>query len=222
MNQKELSELRRRFHVNKNNIAKIYGCYVNTRKEIISYLDEPLDFLHEDEAEKFLSLLRKTLSGTLGRNLMDIVFSTEQVMDSEEHRLLNTLRQTGLKDKEVRDTFYQKAIESIDMDEQNYLLLLIHDTYDVPGRGKDDEFLSDASDTVFSYVVCCVCPVKDGKTELSYFPEEQEFHHCKYWRHGHQTPGTKSPIRVVRRFACSYNGGIPVLPENNSVRFCRP
>ena len=29
---------------------------------------------------------------------------------------------------------------------------------------------------MFSYLVCCVCPVKDSKVELGYFPGENEFH----------------------------------------------
>ena len=29
---------------------------------------------------------------------------------------------------------------------------------------------------MFSYIVCCICPVKDGKLELCYCPGESEFH----------------------------------------------
>ena len=130
----------------------------------------------QDKAEKYLSLLKKSLSGTLGRNLIDIVFSTEQVMDSEEHRLLSALRESGLRDGEIRQAFYQKVIETLDMGESNYLILLAHDAYDVPSRGGDDQ--PGDSETVFQYILCCVCPVKDGKPELGYFPGENEFHSC--------------------------------------------
>ena len=88
MNQKEISELKRRFRLGKNAISHICGCYVNSKKEIVSYLNEPLDRMPEEEAEKYLTLLKKALSGTLGRNLIDIVFSTQQVADSDEHRRL--------------------------------------------------------------------------------------------------------------------------------------
>ena len=125
-----------------------------------------------------MSLLKKALSGTLGRNLIDIVFSTQQVSDSEEHRLLSVLRNSALNDNEVRQTFYRKVIDTLDMGDSNYLLLLAHDAYDVPHRGKDDEVQADASNEVFTYIVCCVCPVKDGKVELGYFPGDNEFHSC--------------------------------------------
>lgn len=178
MNQRELSELRRRFRPEKSAISRIYGCYVNSSKEVISYIDVSLGVMPQEEVEKYLGLLKKALSGTLGRNLIDIVFSTRQVMDSDEHRLLSALRDSGLKDGEVRQTFYQKVIDSLDMNDSNYLILLAYDAYDVPYRGKDNETQADASDQVFSYIVCCVCPVKDGKIELGYFPGENEFHSC--------------------------------------------
>lgn len=178
MNQKEISELKRRFRLGKNAIGRIYGCYVNSQKEIVSYLDESLDRMPEEEAEKYLALLKKTLSGALGRNLIDIVFSTQQVADSDEHRRLMALRDSRLKDGEVRQEFYQTVIDSLDMGESNYLILLAHDAYDVPHRGKDGEDRADEGDTVFSYIVCCVCPVKDGKLELSYCAGENEFHNC--------------------------------------------
>lgn len=178
MNQRELSELRRRFRPDKSAISHIYGCYVNSSKEVISYIDTSLGVIPQEEAEKNLGLLKKALSGTLGRNLIDIVFSTRQVADSDEHRLLSALRDSGLKDREARQTFYQTVIDSLDMGDSNYLILLAHDVYDVPYRGKDDETQADASDQVFSYIVCSICPVKDGKIELGYFPGEREFHNC--------------------------------------------
>ena len=178
MNQKEISELKRRFKLGKNAISRIYGCYVNAQKEIVSYLDEPLGRMPEEEAEKYLTLLKKALSGALGRNLIDIVFSTQQVADSDEHRRLMALRDSKLKEVEVRQEFYQSVIDSLDMGDSNYLILLAHDAYDVPHRGKDGEDRADEGDTVFSYIVCCVCPVKDGKLELGYCPGENEFHNC--------------------------------------------
>ena len=176
MNQKELGELRRRLRPDKCAIKCIYGCYVNGNKEIVSYLDESLGRMSEEEADKYLSLLKKTMSGTLGRNLVDVVFSTEQVMDSDEYRLLSALRESELKSGDIRQEFYRKVIESLDMGDSNYVILLAFDAYDVPQRGGDGE--SSGSETVFRYVLCCVCPVKACRAELGYFPGENEFHSC--------------------------------------------
>ena len=174
MNQKELSELKRRFRPDKSAIHRIYGCFVNGNQEIVSYLDESMGRMPEEESAQYLGFLKKTLSGTLGKQLIDIVFSTQQVADSPEHKLLSALRDSQLKDAQARETFYHKIIDALELD-GNYLILLAHDAYDVPRRGKDDRLQED-SDTVFSYLVCCVCPVKDSKVELGYFPGENEFH----------------------------------------------
>ena len=174
MNTKEVAELRRRWQPEKNAVRRIYGCFVNERGELITDLDEPLSMLPQEEAEQYFALLKKSLSGRLGKHLIDLVFSTQQVVDSEEHKLLMALRESGLQDGEARQAFYQKAMETLDL-EGSYLLLLAHDTYDVPVKAKDGTRLEDG-DRVFSYILCAVCPVKEGKPGLSYYPGDNEFH----------------------------------------------
>lgn len=176
MNQKELNEIRRRFKLDKNAFSKIYGCYVNSNKEIISCVDASMGLMSQEEQEMYLGLLKKSLSGALGRNLMDIVFSTAQVADSDEHRLLQTIRQTDARDQNSREALYRRIINALDMGETNYLILLAADTYDVPYKGRDDETFSEGSDTVYKYFVCSVCPVKAPTLELKYSSEDSGFH----------------------------------------------
>ena len=175
MNRKEISEIRRRLRPERNSIGHIYGCYVNSAREIISTLDESVAMLSAEENEKYMTLLRKVLSGTPGKNLIDVSFATKQVMDSDEHRLLSSLRKCALEDAVLRDAFYKNIIETLDMDGENYLILMACDRYDVPHFGKDGG--REDSSEVFQYIVCGICPVKSGKAELGYFPEERRFHH---------------------------------------------
>jgi len=176
MNTKEVSELRRRFRPHKNAISRIYGCCVGATREIIGEVDQSLDLLSEDDAEGCLGLLKKALSGALGRNLIDVGFTTQQVAEGEEHKLLRDLRDSRLKDPALRRQFYERVIQSVDMGEDNFLILLAHDTYDVPFRSKNDELLDDSSDTVFSYIVCAVCPMREGKPGLGYIPADNVLH----------------------------------------------
>ena len=53
MNQKELNELRRRWKPDKNAISRIYGCFVNGNKEIVTDLDESLGMMTQEESEKY-------------------------------------------------------------------------------------------------------------------------------------------------------------------------
>ena len=149
MNIKEVSELRRRWQAEKNAVKRIYGCYVSASGEIVADLDEPLSLMPQEEAEQYFALLKKALSGKLGKNLLDLVFSTQQVADSEEHRLLMALRDSQLKDGKARKAFYDRVIGSLDMDGGNYLLLMAYDAYDVPYKGKDGETQADLRHRVF-------------------------------------------------------------------------
>ncbi len=176
MNQKELNELRRRFRLDRNSISRVFGCYVNSTKEVISWVDASLGPMQQEEQEMYLSLLKKSLSGTLGKNLLDIEFSTRQVAEGEEHKLLQALRQSELQDQEAREALCRTIISAMDMGESNYLILLAADNYDVPYHGKDGEDQADASDEVFRYFVCSICPVKSPTLELRYDTDENEFH----------------------------------------------
>ena len=167
MNQKELNEIRRHLSLKRCGIHKIYGCFVSSGKEIISDFQTSFGLMSEFEAEKYLSLLKKTLSGTLGKNLLDLSFSTQQVVDSPEHKRLSALRNTQLEEPSARAAFFQSVIASLSLGDTPYLILLAHDAYDVPHRGGDDELQADASDQVFSYLLCAICPVKEEKPELA-------------------------------------------------------
>ena len=173
MNQKELNEIRRRIKPERNSIKHIYGCYVNSAGEIISYIDESVGLLTKEENEKYMALLKKCLSGALGKNLVSLSFATKQVMDSEEHRLLSALRKTELQDAVLREEFYKCIIEALKGQDGNWLILLAFDAYDVPHYGKDGN--EGDSGEVFKYMLCSVCPVKSGKMQLGYDPEEKRF-----------------------------------------------
>ncbi len=175
MNEKEVGEIRRRQRRDRSNMTALYGCYVNENKEIISEFRQSTGMMPENEADKYFGLLRRVLSGSLGRNLIDITFKTAQVADSPEHKLLMTLRESTLADEEARAELYKKIISTVAM-ESNYLILLGCDSYDVPFKSKDDSFQKDNSEETYKYILCAICPVKQTKATLHYVPEEKQFH----------------------------------------------
>ena len=81
MNEKEVGELRRRLRPEKNSITHIRGCYVNEMGESVAQFDQSLALMTQEETETLLALLRRTLSGTLGKNLLDLSFETRQVVE---------------------------------------------------------------------------------------------------------------------------------------------
>lgn len=175
MNEKEVSEIRRRFRADKSAISHVRGCYVNEKREIISRFDQSLALLGQTETEEILAVLRKALSGGMHKNLTNIEFETAQVAGSPEHGLLMKLRDSQLKDEEAAEALYEKIIGALSM-EGNYLILLACDQYDVPYRAKDDMLQHDASEEVYSYILCSICPVKLGKNALTFDGREGAFH----------------------------------------------
>ena len=172
MNIKEVAEIRRHIRRDRSNMTAIYGCYVNNNKEIVSEFRSSTGMMSENEGDKYFGLLRKCLSGTIGKHLIDINFKTSQVMDSPEHKLLMDLRNTGLADEELRLAFYRKVMETVSMDD-GYLILIGCDTYDVPFK-KDSS--GEDSDETFKFLLCAICPVKLTKATLHYVPEKKLFH----------------------------------------------
>ena len=175
MNRKELNEIRRRFNIEKNNLTCIRGCYVNEKRDIVSMFNRPLMSFPQEEAEKYLAFFRRVFSGIPGKNLLTLTFDAGQVMEGEEHKLLSGLRNTGLKVEEGVQAFYQRVIDSLEL-EGNYLILMAHDAYDLPFRSHDENKADEESEEMFTYITCCVCPVKLTKPALSYFAEDNDFH----------------------------------------------
>ncbi len=163
MTDKEIREIRRRFRPDKNNIISLKGCMVNSEKTIVSQFSQSIAQTSTDESEKILSVMKKSLSGSLGINLIDLEYTAMQALESDKHKMLLALRDSHLKDDELLTAFYKTVIESVNF-EGNFAILLIHDTYDVFSYSDDGE--KEDSSTQFSYIVCSICPVKELNTGL--------------------------------------------------------
>ncbi len=174
MTERELREIKRRFRPEKSNIPNIVGAFVNENGEIIYRISQSIAMTDTVVSEKLLGVMKKTLSGSFGANLTDIPFSTKQVTDSEEHKLLMGLVKSELRDASLLEAFYEKVKSSVKF-EGNYVILLAKDTYDVFRKSKDGE--SAEASEVFSYVICAVCPVKTP-AEALYFRESDSLFHA--------------------------------------------
>ena len=174
MNEKEIGEIRRRVRRDRSNMTAIHGCYVSAQKEIISVFRRSVGMMPENEAEKYFGVMKRTLSGTVGKNLIDISFRTQQVADSPEHKLLMDLRSTRLQDDALLMTFFQKIIDSVSFHD-NFLILVGCESYDVPFKNREGNNDADASGETFTYLLCTVSPVKLTKTNLRYVAEEKQF-----------------------------------------------
>ena len=175
MVKQEISEIKKLFTQNNCSITRICGCYVDGEKNKKALFGRAFLALPEEEMFKYFEILRKSLSGSLGRNLHTLEFPLKTEEEGGTQELLLRLRDSKLKDDELLDLFYQNIIDSYEF-VGNYLILVVHDTYDVPGRTRDGLEMEDASDEVYEYILVSICPVNLSKPGLSYDAEKNGFH----------------------------------------------
>ena len=167
MNKKEVAEIRRQYVPERCTISRICGCYVDAEKNIKTTMKEAFLSLPEDDAFKYFTIFKKTLSGTVGRNLVNLDFPLEEEHEGGHQEFLLKLRNSKLKDDALVEEFYNRIIDTFPFAE-NYYIILIHVAYDVPGKATDGTEMYDASDNVFEYLLCSLCPVHLSKPGLGY------------------------------------------------------
>jgi hypothetical protein len=163
----EISEIKKQFIHENCSITKVCGCYVNGEKEIKTRFTESFLCLPEEETFKYFEIFKKTLSGAIGKNLINMDFPTDTEFNGGTQEFLLRLRDSELKEESLLNKFYDKVIQSYDYT-GNYLILILYAAYDIPGKTKDSIMMEDASDEVYSYILCSICPVILSKPGLSY------------------------------------------------------
>ena len=170
MNKKEVLEIRKQYKPEECSITRICGCYVNGDKEIIAQSKDAFLSLPDEEIFKYLTIFKQTLSGTIGKNLINMEFPLDQEMPGGNQEFLLQLRNSKLQDDTLLEEFYQKIIDHYIYGE-NYYIILIHVAYDIPGKATDGSEMFDASDEVYEYLLCSICPVHLSKEGLCFNPE---------------------------------------------------
>ncbi len=163
----EISEIKKQFNHENCSITKVSGCYVDGEKTIRTKFTESFLCMPEEETFKYFEIFKKTLSGTLGKNLINMEFPMDAEFNGGPQEFLLRLRDSELLDEELLEAFYEKVIQMYDY-AGNYLILLLYAAYDVPGKGNDRIFMEDASEEVYRYILCSICPVDLSKPGLSY------------------------------------------------------
>lgn len=172
MRKKDILELKRRLKKDHCTFTKMCGCYVNGEKHVILKFRETFLNLDEDEYFKYLEIAKKVLSGTIGNNILELNFPTNEELINEKQVSLMKLKNSQLKDDVLLDEFYDSIIDNYDYT-GNFLILIFHDAYDVITKTKDNAKL-DESEEVYEYVLCAICPVSLSAPGLRYFEEDNK------------------------------------------------
>ena len=166
MDKKAISEIRKLIKPDSC-VDRIRGCYVNEEGQVIHELHDSLASMEKESLEKYCEILRGALSGKLGRNLFNMEFPIIGETEGSGQQMLYRLQQSGLKDDSLLTEFFEDVVKHFRCDSK-YLILLIHGIYDIPAKGSDNAEMEDASDYVYSFLLCCICPVILMKEGLCY------------------------------------------------------
>lgn len=170
----ELNEIKKQFTPRTCSVSRIAGCYVDGDKNVKMTFAESFHSIPEEETYKYFEILRKSLSGQLGKTALSLDFPSEAEEEGGTQEFLLRLRDSKLKDDALLNEFYERVIESYDY-VGNYLILLITDVYDIPGKTTDNILNEDASELIYDYILCTICPVTLSKPGLSYDSDENVF-----------------------------------------------
>lgn len=177
MNKREVQEIKKQFTPENCAITRIAGCYVDGEKEKKMEDEQAFLSLPEEEMFKYFDIFRKTLSGNIGKTLLNMQYAVDVERNGDpegyEHELLMGLRESRLKDPALLDEFYEQVMTSY-VYPGNYYIILIHGTYDIPGKSTDGKTMEDASDEVYDFILCSICPVKLSQAGLSYNSKEEK------------------------------------------------
>ncbi|MCH4190823.1 MAG: DUF4317 domain-containing protein [Butyrivibrio sp.] len=167
MNKAEILEIKKQFTPDRCTIDRICGCYVDHEKNKVAVSKTAFMSIPEEEMFKYLDIFQHTLTGTIGKNLISLEFPLDQEQPGGTQEFLMTLRESKLEDDELISECYDKIIANY-VNPENYYIVLVHAVYDIPGVSSDGLEMEDASEHVYDFVLCSICPVKLSKAALGY------------------------------------------------------
>lgn len=170
MNRRDILEIKKRLKKESCSITKMCGCYVDANRNKVVELNENFLNLDDEEFYKYLEIAKKTLSGTIGNNLLELDFPLDEESVGGKQQFLMALRASELKNEDLLERLYDLIIENYQY-VGNYLILIFHDTYDIITRTNDNLKL-DESEEVYEYLLCAICPVTLSKPGLGYRQDE--------------------------------------------------
>lgn len=157
INRDDMMELTRRLTLSRNSIGRIAGCYVDRDGDFDGSFNTNFLKLSAQERTKKLKLAKAVLFAETNQNLKKYGFSENTRKPGSMWQLLMGMRECGLKNDALMDTFYDIIMEKYRADSE-YAILVYHGSYDVPLKASDKESLWD-SEEVYTYMICAICPL---------------------------------------------------------------
>ena len=160
MNKKEIAEIKKNFSDDSGffTVGKVLSAFIDAEKNIV-YKDTVLyNLMNSEEAELIMEILRKTLSGTLGKNLKEYAFPKEQYDDGGSQKFMYDLLCSKLADDEVNEKFLKRIAENVEYI-STFAVFSAYCTFSVLKKNKNDDLEDDDAELDYNFVITAICPV---------------------------------------------------------------
>ncbi|WP_044974235.1 DUF4317 family protein [Ruminococcus sp. HUN007] len=172
MNKKELNEIKKNFNDDSGLfvINTFFSAYIDPEKNVKYKMSKPYSIIADDEREVITDSLKKVLTGTIGKHLVEYEFPLESFEDGKAQKILYDLVESKMKDESLIDTFLEKITSNIDY-AASFTLLAAHCTYSIMRKNRNDDDDPDNVTDEYNFIVTAVCPANTNDVGLFYDEE---------------------------------------------------
>lgn len=156
--REDMLALTRRMNVSRCSFTRIAGCYVDKDGDFDGSFNVNFLKLSASEKKKNIELAKTVPFAATNVNLRRYGFAEADRRPGTIWQLLMALRECGLKNDALMDSFYDLVMEHYKTD-MPYAVYVFHDRYDIPVKGADKERLGE-SEAVFEYLIGVICPLE--------------------------------------------------------------
>ena len=157
--REDMLELTRRMTLSRSSFTRIAGCYIDSDGEFDGSFNTNFLKLNASERTKNIGIAKAIPHAETNINLKQFEFQTEAQKPGSMWQLLMAMRNCGLKNDALMETFYDVFMENY-YTETAYAIYIFHDRYDIPTKASDKKRLGE-SEEMFEYLICAVCPLED-------------------------------------------------------------
>ncbi|WP_295208348.1 DUF4317 domain-containing protein [Ruminococcus sp.] len=159
MNKKEIAEIKKNFNDDCGffTVNHVVTAFVDAEKNIKCKTNQLYNTIPQDESELIMINLKKVLSGSIGKNLLEYSFPKDAYLEGGAQPFLYATLKSKLLDEEAVDKFLNEIVEKMEY-VSTYTIFTAHCTYSVIKKNKNDDFEED-SDIDYNFLITAICPV---------------------------------------------------------------
>ena len=171
MNKKDLSELKKNFNTSSDLFVlnRVATAFVDAEKNIHQTNIRNWYNIPSEERNCLMQTLKRTLSGTLGKGLLEYEFPNEAYEEGGSQNILYAALESKLQDESAVSLLMEQIVGNLNY-VSTYAVLVGHGTYTVFHKSKDDA-IDPYQTHEYHFLITAICPVEVRVDGLVYDEE---------------------------------------------------